>query len=105
MIKRTIIALSAAAAVAAGLGQTAQAEEFRFTLRAFELQTAEGRDAVLHRLDRAASRHCGSDRARGVLQIRAAESCSAGLTEDIVAGIGDHRLSARLAGRDEFARR
>ena len=80
--------------------------EVSVTFDAELLSTSAGREKVYDRLNRSAKRAC-VDQPMHATTIRAAEGCMADLMDDLVAQVGDARLTALHNGeaRPAYARR
>lgn len=102
MTHRNLLFALIPAIVAGGL-TPAQASDFRFTYQGYQLMTAEGRAVLLDRLDRQAKRFCRSGHRMPVYHVRAAKTCQADITSEVVRQIGDRHLTALYDGSDELA--
>lgn len=92
MTIKTII-LTSVATLAAAAAAPAHASDFKFSYNAHELQTAEGREVVLRRLDARATLACRADVEKALSLKLAAEECRDDLVEQIVSTIDDARLT------------
>lgn len=93
MKQRTLI-IGFIAMIAAGALTPAQAREFRFDFRAYELETAGGRAALIKRLDNAAKSYCGVRHATGIQQTQVSKICLVTVMDEVVRQIDDARITA-----------
>lgn len=94
-----VIAAMLAGLVAAQAGP-AQAQSASVSYRGYELQTVEGTQAVLGRIEAAAKRAC----LRGPIlaEFKDRKLCTADLAEQMVGRIDNRRLTALWSGRSDI---
>ncbi|PWE17900.1 hypothetical protein DDZ18_04810 [Marinicauda salina] len=97
---RRILPVLPFAALAFAVAAPAHAEDLSFSYRAYELESEDGRQVVLERLEREAARHCDYVPAKRPLwELRAAVECHESIMTDVVNRIGDVRLTAQFDER------
>ncbi len=97
------VTLTAAALAAAAFTASAASagDDIRFSYAAHELETAAGASALLTRIERSAERACNTAGVRALYAKATEDACAAGLTESIIADIGDARLQKRWAASQQ----
>ncbi|MBY0422971.1 MAG: UrcA family protein [Parvularculaceae bacterium] len=96
---RSFIIIAAAAAALSGV---ANAGGYRFSYNAWELQSAEGRAAVLDRIEWTARTTCRTEMYQSPQMTAAANRCASSVAKSLVGQIGDQRL-AEQAGEGRYA--
>ena len=96
---KPVIIFAVAVGVIAGCAIPAQANDLRFGYYAYELESAEGRQHLLERLERRVARYCGVlGGVKSLYAKKIAARCRNEMTEELVGKFGDARLVALYRG-------
>lgn len=97
---RVIVVAAMLAGLVAAQAGPAQAQDASIRYRGFELQTQDGTQAVLARIEAAAKRACG--RGPTLAEIKERKPCIADLTGQMVGRADNRMLTALWSGRSDI---